>query len=66
MDGVINFVKGIFGKKEEESEDEPAITKNLKPTVSIAVLEEKVILISYFSVFYYICAERLLYERRIL
>ena len=43
LDGVINFVKGIFAKKEEsESEESPALVKSLKPTVSIAVLEEKV------------------------
>lgn len=45
LDGVINFVKGIFAKKEEteESDDSsPVLVKSLKPTVSIAVLEEKV------------------------
>jgi hypothetical protein len=45
LDGVINFVKGIFGKKEESEESDdssPALVKSLKPTVSIAVLEEKV------------------------
>ena len=46
LDGLINFVTGIFGKKEEEAESSddssPALVKSLKPTVSIAVLEEKV------------------------
>jgi hypothetical protein len=45
LDGVINFVKGIFDKKEESEESDdssPALVKSLKPTVSIAVLEEKV------------------------
>lgn len=45
LDGLINFVKGIFSKKEETEEGDdssPVLVKSLKPTVSIAVLEEKV------------------------
>ena len=51
LDGVINFVKGIFGKKDEKEggdDESPALVKSLKPTVSIAVLEEKV-MIGLFS-----------------
>ena len=45
-------MKGIFGKKEEAEEAEdsssPALVKSLKPTVSIAVLEEKVLICCQF------------------